>query len=211
MTYSILNNSIAGVSKNGVIIGAFKLVHIFQGEILQVVWRNEKGTAVAERDDLGNVVKKEVPGFSLHFQYKNTSGKWSGVVMSDEDGQTMTKGCIRVDVSLPKSLNKQSKLSQLMILLGLAKSEEINEITEDLLVADEDEFTDMSLEDLTSDTNEIEDFMIEELNLEDVYNDLLPFIGRVFTAPFTLSEKGYAIPEKDFSKWDLIQQKSSKK
>lgn len=210
MSYSVLNNSIAGVSKNGIVIGAFKLAHIYQGEISQVVWRNEKGTAVAERDELGNVVKKEVPGFSFHYQYKNTSGKWSGVVMvDDETGETMTKGCIRVDIALPKALTKQSKLSQLMILLGLAKTDEIqSEITEDLLIADEDEetFMGMSLNDLVSDTDEI-DLSIEELVLEDIYNDLLPFINRIFTAPFTLSDRGYPIIEKDFTKWQIIAQK----
>lgn len=209
MAYAILNNSIAGVSKNGEVVGAFKLVHIYQGMIKQIIWDNNQGKAVPRRDDEGEIVRKEVPGMTLHFQYKNTANKWSGVVMQhDETGETMTKGCITIDIPLPKALVIQAKLTQLLLLLEIAHKNEVIELTESSLIEDLETEDDMSLEDLESDVNLFEELINEELTLDKVYDDILPFMNRIFTAPFTKSEKGYPIVSRDFSKWSLVSKKA---
>ena len=209
MTYSVLNNSIAGVSKNGEVVGAFKLVHIYSGQIKQVVWDNDQGKAVARRDDDGEIIRKEVPGLTLHFQYKNTANKWSGVIMiHEETGEPITKGCVTVDVPLPKALVSQAKLTQLLLTLGLAKKDEIIELDESELVEDLETEDDMSIDDLESDTEIDEELVNEELTLEKVTDDLMTFMNRIFTVPFTKSDKGYPIMSKDLSKWNLVQKKA---
>ena len=208
MAYSVLNNSIAGVSRDGEVVGAFKLAHVYQGMIKQVVWENVQGKAIARRDENDEIIRKEVPGITLHFQYKNTANKWSGVIMEDDlTGETMTKGCITIDIPLPKALVTQAKLTQLLLMLRIAKKDAVIELCESELIEDLETEDDMSLEDLESDVDVDDELVDEDLTLENITDDLLNFINRIFTAPFTKSDKGYPIVSRDFSKWVLTQKK----
>jgi hypothetical protein len=200
MTYAVVNTQIAGVTEGELVYGGFKLLHIYSGEIEQTVWESKQGKAVAKKDKNGEVLRKKVPGLSLHFQYKTQAKKWAGTLETLESGEQVTRGCVKVDLPLPKQLNTQSKLYKLFVLLGIVERQEFEVGDTDLTADDIEEG--MEVDDLLDDTDELEE-VGEELSLDKIAQDLNPYIGSIFKAPFSKTNRNYPILNSDFDLWQL--------
>ena len=201
MTYTVTNNKIAGLSKNDLIYGGFKFVHLYSGTIHQPIWVNEKGKSTLKKDEYGEILRQEVPGIIMYFQYKNCMNKWSGTVITTETGEQSTKGCLKIELALPKTLNSQSKLYKLFVLLGIVARVDFKIDSEETLISDDNESDDLNVNDLTEDVEDVEDVELE-LDPSRITTDILNHLNKVFLAPFTLNNN-YPVISSDFDLWEV--------
>jgi hypothetical protein len=210
MTFIAVNTKIAGITKNDLVYGGFKLLKTDFGTIKQVVWeKGHNGQAKAKRDENEQIVKKEITGFTMWLSYRSQSKQWIGSLVADEHGEQLPKSCLRIEVPLPKQLNTQSKLYELLVMLGELTPIVDECITEEDLL--EDSLGDLTEGDLTEgdllNDNDIEEIVTIELTIDDVRSVLTKYINSLFLAPFTLNENGYPLISSKFSQWELKSKK----
>ena len=206
MTFIAVNTKIAGITKNDLVYGGFKLLKIDFGTIKQVVWeKGDNGQAKAKRDENEQIVKKEITGFTMWLSYKSQSKQWIGSLVTDEHGEQLPKSCLRIEVPLPKQLNTQSKLYELLVTLGEI-TPVIDECSTEQDLIEEESLGDLNEGDLLND-DDIEEIVTKELTLDDVQLALNKYIDSLFIAPFTLNDNGYPLISSKFSQWELKSKK----
>lgn len=198
-----VNTQIAGITKNGLSVGGFKLLSV-SNTVNQVVWfKDVDGTAKATRDDKGNVIREDIPGFTLYFAYKNQSKNWTGSLVETKGELLPTKSCLKLEIVLPKQLNTQSKLYKFLVFLGEIEPLENSVTNEEDLIDDTEDNGNLNLEDLGEDTENNAENLDLSLSIDDIQTILFKYINKIFIAPFSKTERNYPQLIADFSNWEL--------
>lgn len=203
MAINIRNTQIASFSRNGVNYGAFKLVHVYQGEIESRVWKNVNGKAVAAKDDEGKFLKTVKEGIRLSFQYRTTSRTWAGDYEVLDNGALKASGIVTYELTIADNLTSNSKLAKLLTLIGL-----IEKAPESGLEGDDfAEVDTLSNDDLTDDDVPPIASTDGKFEPEYIVGILEEHIGRIFKAPFTKNSNGYINLNSDIALWELVEAK----
>ncbi len=197
-----VNTQIAGITKNGVTVGGFKLIHISDTAKQPRFIKDKNGNVTTAKDDEGKTIRDTIPGFTLSFAYKNQVKNWSGSLVEVKE-ELLPYGCVKLEIPLPKQLNTQSKLYGLLVMLGELKPVVSAVTNEDDLIGDDSNLGDLDLDDLTEDTEENEENLDTKLSVDSVQPILLNYINSIFIAPFTMTTTNYPQLGTDFSNWEL--------
>lgn len=202
MAINIRNTQIASFSRNGINYGAFKLAHVYHGNIETQVFKNINGKAVPEKTEDGKRVKLEREGLRLTFQYRTTSRTWAGDIEVLDNGALKASGVVTYELTIADKLTTNSKLAKLLTLIGL-----IEKAPESGL--EDDDFTEvdtLSDDDFSDDDSPVAS-TDGEFETQDIVAILEGHIGRIIKAPFTKTSNGYINLNSDIALWELVETK----
>jgi hypothetical protein len=210
MPVKVTNVDIASFVKHDQVYGAFKLAHVYDGNVSIPEYENVNGEAKVKRDSDKNIIRKTVPGWRLYLQYRTVGKQWRGAVecepITDENTGEVTEaikcsnGIITIELAKPATdeIKSNSRIGKLLVLLGVAESDAVDSTPDDLTDAADDTLSDDDLADDNTDDCE------QTATIEEITEALLANVGTKFKAPFSKSARGYIIVSNDFDKWELV-------